>query len=75
MRSEGKGLLEAIEESIFIAKEAEIPLQISHLKTYGEENWYKLDSAFELIEKRHIADGLDITCDRYPVYCCKYRPA
>jgi N-acyl-D-amino-acid deacylase len=51
MRSEGKGLLEAIEESIFIAREAEIPLQISHLKTYGEENWHKLASAFELIEK------------------------
>ena len=65
MRSEGKGLLEAIEESIFIAKEAEIPLQISHLKTYGEENWNKLDFAFELIEKAR-ADGLDVTCDRYP---------
>ncbi len=65
MRSEGKGLLEAIEESIFIAKQAEIPLQISHLKTYGEENWGKLDSAFELIEKAR-AEGLDATCDRYP---------
>ena len=65
MRSEGKGLLEAIEESILIAREAEIPLQISHLKTYGEENWGKLDSAFELIEKTR-ADGLDVTCDRYP---------
>ena len=65
MRSEGKGLLEAIEESILIAKEAEIPLQISHLKTYGEENWGKLDSAFELIEKAR-ADGLDVKCDRYP---------
>ncbi len=65
MRSEGKGLLEAIEESIFIAKEAEIPLQISHLKTYGEENWHKLDSAFELIENAR-AEGLDVTCDRYP---------
>lgn len=65
MRSEGRGLLEAIEESIFIAKEAEISLQISHLKTYGEENWYKLDSAFELIEKART-DGLDVTCDRYP---------
>ncbi len=65
MRSEGKGLLEAIEESILIAKEAEIPLQISHLKTYGEENWGKLDSAFELIEKARDK-GLDVTCDRYP---------
>lgn len=65
MRSEGRRLLEAIEESILIARGAEIPLQISHLKTYGEENWEKLDSAFELIEKA-MADGLDVTCDRYP---------
>lgn len=65
MRSEGNGLLEAIEESIFIAKEAEIPLQISHLKTYGEENWHKLDSVFELVEKAR-AGGLDVSCDRYP---------
>ena len=65
MRAREKDFLEAIEESIFIAKEAEIPLQISHLKTYGEENWNKLDFAFELIEKAR-ADGLDVTCDRYP---------
>ena len=32
MRSEGAQLLEAIEEVIGVAQEAELPLQISHLK-------------------------------------------
>lgn len=65
MRSEGAQLLEAIEEVIGVAREADLPLQISHLKTAGEGNWEKLDSAFELIESAR-ANGQDVTCDRYP---------
>ena len=48
-----------------ISKQANIPLQISHLKTAGEKNWNKLDAAFEIIEE-HRNDGHDVTCDRYP---------
>jgi N-acyl-D-amino-acid deacylase len=65
MRSEGNKLLEAIEEAVAVAEQARIPLQISHLKTSGEGNWHKLDSAFEQIESAR-ARGLDLTCDRYP---------
>lgn len=65
MRNEGDGLLEAIQEILGIAKAAEIPLQISHLKTYGEANWGKLDEAFRLIEEAR-ANGQDVTADRYP---------
>jgi N-acyl-D-amino-acid deacylase len=65
MRSEGAQLLEAIEEVIGVAREAGLPLQISHLKTAGEGNWDKLDAAFELIEEAR-AHGQDVTCDRYP---------
>jgi len=65
MRSEGDDLLEAIREVLGIAKAAGIPLQISHLKTYGEANWGKLDEAFRLIEEAR-ARGQDVTADRYP---------
>ncbi|HBK80493.1 MAG TPA: amidohydrolase [Nitrospinae bacterium] len=65
MRSEGARLLEAIEEVIGIARDAGLPLQISHLKTAGKKNWDKLDAAFELIEGARAA-GQDVTCDRYP---------
>lgn len=65
MRSEGGGLLEAIEEVIGAARDAGLPLQISHLKTAGEKNWGKLDAAFSLIEEAR-ARGQDVTSDRYP---------
>lgn len=65
MRSEGDGLLQAIQEIIGIAHQAEIPLQISHLKTSGERNWGKLSRALGLIEGAR-ARGQDVTCDRYP---------
>ncbi|MDE2179281.1 MAG: D-aminoacylase [candidate division NC10 bacterium] len=65
MRSEGDGLLEAIEEIVGIAEHAHISLQISHLKTSGERNWPKLAEAFRLIEDAQ-ARGLDVSCDRYP---------
>jgi len=65
MRSEGDGLLEAIREVIAAAEAARTPLQISHLKTYGERNWGKLTQAFELIESAQRR-GVDVTADRYP---------
>lgn len=65
IRNEGDQLLEALQEILFIAKGAEVPLQISHLKTYGEANWGKLQEAFRLIEEAR-ALGYDVTADRYP---------
>ena len=65
IRSEGRTLIESIEEVIDIARVSGVRLQISHLKTFGEENWGKLDRVFELIESA-VDDGIDITCDRYP---------
>jgi N-acyl-D-amino-acid deacylase len=64
MRSEGNRLLEAIDETLTIAREANIRAEIYHLKASGESNWPKLDAAINKIEAaRH--DGLDITADMY----------
>lgn len=65
MRNEDDRLLEAIEESLSVAREAGCALQISHLKTQGPRNWPRLDSAFRTIEAAHKA-GLDVAFDRYP---------
>lgn len=65
MRSEGNRLLEAIEEIIRIGKEADIKIQISHIKTSGKENWHKADKAIELIEGAR-KKGIKVACDRYP---------
>ena len=65
MRNEDDRLLDAIDESIDVARQAKCPLQISHLKTQGPRNWGKLDEVFRRIDDARRA-GMDITFDRYP---------
>lgn len=65
MRSEGDGLIEAIEEVIRIGKEAGVNVHISHIKTAGERNWWKIDNAIELVGRARN-EGVNLTCDRYP---------
>jgi len=65
MRNEDDRLLEAIDESIAVAKGAGCGLQISHLKTQGPRNWKSLDTVFARIEAERAA-GLDVAFDRYP---------
>lgn len=65
MRNEDDHLLEAIDESIAVAKGAGCPLQISHLKTQGPRNWSKLDTAFARVAAARAA-GCDAAFDRYP---------
>lgn len=65
MRSEGDELIEAIEEVIAIGEEAGINVHISHIKTAGERNWWKIDNAIELVERARN-EGVNLTCDRYP---------
>lgn len=64
MRSEGDRLLEAIDETVEIARRAQIPVEIYHLKAAGHANWNKLDPAIERIEKAR-AEGLRVTTDMY----------
>ncbi len=65
MRSEGKQLLEAINETLGIGWKSGVRVQISHLKTSGKENWHKLDDALKMIEAAR-AEGLEVAADRYP---------
>ena len=64
MRSEGNRLIEAVEELLRIAREAQIPAEIYHLKAAGEKNWPKLARVIELVEAAR-RDGLKITADMY----------
>lgn len=64
-RNEDDRLLEAIDESIAVARGAGCPLQVSHLKTQGPRNWGKLDEAFRRIDEARRG-GLDVGFDRYP---------
>jgi N-acyl-D-amino-acid deacylase len=65
MRNEDDRLIEAIEESIAVARGAGCALQISHLKTQGPRNWGKLARVFLLIDAARAA-RTDVAFDRYP---------
>jgi N-acyl-D-amino-acid deacylase len=64
MRSEGKRLLEAVDELLRIAREADIRAEIYHLKAGGRENWPKMAEVFSRVEAAR-AEGLAITADMY----------
>lgn len=64
MRDEGAKMLEAIEELLTIAREANIRAEIYHLKSSGQSNWHLFDEAVALVERAR-AEGLDITADVY----------
>ena len=66
MRNEGGRLIESIEEAIRIGREAGLPVQISHHKTVGKENWGKVHNSLALMEAVRADEGLQITCDQYP---------
>ena len=65
MRSEGRALIEAIEEVIDVARKTHAHVHISHLKAAGEKNWPKIEEAFQKIEAAR-GEGLEITADAYP---------
>lgn len=64
LRSEGNRLLEAVDELITIARQADLPAEIYHLKAAGADNWAKLDEVIEIVEAAR-AEGLRITADVY----------
>ena len=64
MRSEGDRLIEAIQETVAIAKASGAPAEIYHLKVAGKANWPKLDAAIREVEAARAA-GTRITADMY----------
>ena len=64
IRNEGDREMDAIHELITIARQAQIPAEIYHLKVAGEKNWSHLPEVIQKIEAAR-AEGLTITADMY----------
>jgi N-acyl-D-amino-acid deacylase len=64
IRDEGHRILEAVDELIATARQANCAAEIYHLKMSGRENWGKLGDAITRIEAAR-AGGLHITADMY----------
>lgn len=65
MRDEGDKVVDAINEAIHIGREAKMPVEISHFKLSGQQNWGRSQETIPMIMKAR-AEGLDVTIDQYP---------
>jgi N-acyl-D-amino-acid deacylase len=64
MRSEGNQLFEALDELLRIAREANIPAEVYHIKAAGQKNWSKEDELLARIERAQ-KEGLNVRADMY----------
>src|SRR5215471_18115353 len=64
MRSEGDAIDASIDETVRIGREANIPVEIWHLKVAGKTNWHKMPAIVTKINAAR-AQGLDVTADTY----------
>jgi N-acyl-D-aspartate/D-glutamate deacylase len=64
MRSEGDAEMAALDETFRIAREAQVPVEIFHLKAGGTANWGKMPKVVTRIDSARAA-GLDIASDTY----------
>jgi N-acyl-D-amino-acid deacylase len=65
MRHEGDSVTVAIEEALHIGREANIPVQISHFKLSGQQNWGRSTQTIAMIEAGR-KEGVEVTIDQYP---------
>jgi len=65
IRGEAATLERAVEEAIRIGEEGGVPVQVSHVKAAGRENWGKMDRVLRMMDAAR-GRGLDVTGDVYP---------
>ena len=64
MRSEGDGIVAALDETFRIGREAQIPIEIWHLKVAGKANWGRMADVIARINAARAA-GIDVAADTY----------
>jgi N-acyl-D-amino-acid deacylase len=65
IRSESDLLLEAVAEAIEIGEQAEINVEVAHLKLAGYHNWGDVDRLIVMLEEARARD-VRLGCDQYP---------
>lgn len=69
MRSESGGLLDAVAETIELGRRTGIPVQISHHKALGRDNWGLVNTSLQMVDDARTC-GIDVTIDQYPYNHC-----
>ena len=65
MRDEGDSVVYAINEALTVGREAKIPVEISHFKLSGQQNWGRSKETVPMIEAAR-KQGIEVTIDQYP---------
>ena len=65
MREEAAQLIDSVNETIRIGEESGIPVQMTHHKVIGVENWGSSIDSLRLVDQARER-GIDITIDQYP---------
>ncbi|MDC0244977.1 D-aminoacylase [Pseudomonadota bacterium] len=65
MREEAVDVLKSINETINIGIEAKIPVQITHHKIIGKDNWGLSYETLKLVDNA-IKEGVNVSIDQYP---------
>jgi N-acyl-D-amino-acid deacylase len=65
MRDEGDSIIGAINEALTVAREAKIPVEISHFKLSGQQNWGRSKETIPMVEAAR-RQGIEVTIDQYP---------
>ncbi len=65
MRSEGDEITAAINEALTIGREAKMPVEISHFKLSGQNNWGRSNETLGMVKKAR-EEGMEVTIDQYP---------
>jgi dihydroorotase/N-acyl-D-amino-acid deacylase len=64
IRDEGDAIIPALEEAFRIGRQANIPVEIWHLKAAGKSNWGRMSEIVAHIEAAR-KEGLDVAADTY----------
>lgn len=65
LRDESDDIVAAIHEALQIGRETGMPVEISHFKCSGQQNWGRAKEILGLVEAAR-KEGIDVTIDQYP---------
>ena len=65
MRDEGDSVVYAINEALTVGREARLPVEISHFKLSGQQNWGRSKETIPMITAAR-KEGIEVTIDQYP---------
>lgn len=65
IRNESSGVLGAVGEAIRIGEEANVPVEVSHVKVMGKSNWGLSSKIISLLEEGR-QKGVEVNADMYP---------